>query len=108
MVNLTVSLPEDTIRRLRKAVKERYNSERGALSGLIGEALRDLLDRVEASEPPPLLRALQDDRIIAEAESLDALAVHLRKLRVDPRATRILASRPLRPIARAGLRARKH
>ena len=107
MVNLTVSLPEDTIRRLRKAVKERYKSERGALSGIIDAALRDLLDRMDTTEPPTLFRAMQGDRVIAEAESLDALAGELRRQQVDPRSVRILSSRPLRPVARAGFRARK-
>ena len=107
MVNLTVSLPEDTVQRLRRVVKVRYKSERGALSGVIDDALRDLLDRMEASEPPQLFRALQDDRIIAQADTLATLAAELKRIRRDPRAVRILSSRPLRPVARAGLRARK-
>ena len=107
MVNVTISLSEDTVRRLRRTIRDRYGSRRGALSGLMEEALVEALDRLDAPREQERFRAVRGTALVAEANDLDELAGRLKQLKVDPRAVRILSSRYLSPIARAGLRARK-
>jgi uncharacterized protein YbjQ (UPF0145 family) len=107
MVNLTVSLSEGTVRKLRRTVRDRYGSRRGALSGLVEEAVLEALERFETPAPKETFRALKRDTIVAEADTLTELASKLRKLNVDARSVRILSSGYLAPVARAGFRARR-
>lgn len=107
MVNLTVSLSEETVRKLRRTVRDRYGSRRGALSGLIEEAILEALEKFETPSPKERFRALKGDKALAEADDLTELASELRKLNVDARSVRILSSTYLPPTARAGFRARK-
>lgn len=57
MVNITISLPEQTVRRLRRTVRETYGGRKGALSGFIKEAIDEHLI---APDGPP--SHLQGDR----------------------------------------------
>ncbi len=107
MVNLTISLSEETARKLRRTIRDRYGSRRGALSGLVEEAVLEVLGRLETPSPKERFRALKGDKVLAEADNLDQLALSLRKLNVDPRSVRILSSTYLAAVARAGFRARK-
>ncbi len=108
MVNLTISLPEETVRRLRKAVDERYGGRKGALSGLIKDALEERINSLEAVESIASFKALDaGGRLVAEGGSLDVLASRLGKKGVDPRAVRIVSSSPLRRVARGGLRGKR-
>ncbi|MEM1946627.1 MAG: hypothetical protein QW614_03030 [Candidatus Caldarchaeum sp.] len=107
MVNLTVSLSREVLMRLRRVVKQRYGSRRGALSGLVEEALTELLDRLEHPPPSQTYRAYKAERLVAEAENLEQLSQELKKLEVDPRSVRIISSTKLKAVARAGLRARE-
>lgn len=107
MVNLTVSLSEETVRRLRRTIKDRHGSQRGALSGLVEEAVLQTLDRYETVNPRERFRALKGNKVVAEADDLDHLALQLRRLSIDARSVRILSSRYLPAVARAGFRARK-
>jgi Arc/MetJ-type ribon-helix-helix transcriptional regulator len=104
MVNITISLPDDTVKRLRRAVKERYGGRKGAISGLIREALEEKLGPQEVATLPTLFKAYDGEREVAEAPGLDALASALRGRKVDPRSVRIVSSAPLRQVIRAGLR----
>lgn len=103
MVNLTVSLPKETVDQLRKVVRERYGGKKGAISGLVRAALEEHLSET-ARGPPSVFGAYDDGRKVAEAASLDELTSKLEKLGVDPRTMRILSSTPLRQVVRAGLR----
>ena len=107
MVNLTVSLSEETVQRLRKTVRDRYGGKKGALSGLIEESVRERLEELDVKMPPQTFRALKGDRVLAEASDLDDLAAKLEKMEVNPRSVRIVSSKRLAPVVRAGLRGRK-
>jgi len=107
LVNLTVSLSEETVRRLRQTVRDRYGSRRGALSGFVEEAIVEILGRFGPPRPKERFRALRGGRLVAEADDLDELAFSLRELKVDARSVRILSSSYLPAVARAGFRARK-
>lgn len=107
MVNVTISLPEEVVRSLRKTVKERYGGRKGALSGLIKEALEERIRSIEEATPAPRFRAFEGARQVAEGANLDELASRLREKDVDPRAVRIVSTTPLRQVARAGLRGKR-
>ncbi len=107
MVNLTVSFSEETVRRLRQTIRDRYGFRRGALSGLVEEAVLEALGRLETTAPRERFRALKDDKVLAEADDLDQLASTLRQMKVDARSVRIVSSSYLPATARAGFRARK-
>ncbi len=104
VVNVTVSLPEDVVRMLRKTVRERYGGRKGALSGLVREALEERIGSLETVRPALRFKAFEGAREVAEAGSLDELASRLREGGVDPRAVRIVSTSPVRQVARAGLR----
>jgi len=106
MVNLTISLSEETDQRLRKAIKERYRNKKGALSGVIEESLKQRLDSLDAPETTQTFKAMKNNRTLAKAESLDSLARKLRVANIDPRSVRIGSTRKLPPIARIGPRRR--
>ncbi len=107
MVNLTISLSEETVKKLRRTIRNRYGSRRGALSGLVEEAVLEALGRFETTAPRETFRAVKEDKVLAEADDLDHLASKLRNLNVDVRSVRILSSSYLPAVARAGFRARK-
>ena len=104
VVNVTVSLPDEVVRRLRRTVKERYGGRKGALSGLVKEALEERINSLEGVRPETRFKALKGERQVAEGGSIDELASKLRALEVDPRAVRIVSTTPLRQVLRAGLR----
>ena len=104
MVNITISLSEETVQKLRKTVRERYGGKKGALSGLIEESVRERLEQFEITPSQQTFRASRDSRVLAESTSLDDLAVNLEKIGVDPRSVRITSSKKLATIVRAGLR----
>ena len=107
MVNLTVSMSGETVRKLRRAIRERYGSRRGALSGLVEEAVLQALERFETPTPTERFRALKGDTVVAQADSLEYLASRLKDLNIDSRSVRIISSVHLAPVARAGFRSRK-
>jgi hypothetical protein len=106
MPNFTIVLSENTARRLRKVVAERYGSKKGALSTLIEQGVKDVLDRLDTPRLLETFRAVRNGKTVAEGDSLESLARSLRQAKVDPRRVQIVSTRPLVPIARAGLRAR--
>jgi hypothetical protein len=97
----------ETVAKLRRAIRERYGSRRGALSGLVEEAVLGALGRFETPAQMEKFHALKGDGVLAEADSLKQLASKLRELKVDPRSVRIVSSVHLAPVARAGFRSRK-
>jgi Arc/MetJ-type ribon-helix-helix transcriptional regulator len=104
MVNVTVSLPEEVVRNLRRTVKERYGGRKGALSGLVREALEERISSLDAAKLVTQFKAFKGERQVAEGGSLDELASRLREREIDPRAVRIVSTTPLRQVLRAGLR----
>jgi len=107
VVNLTISLSEETVRRLRRTVHDRYGDKKGAISGLIEESLREKLASFDSPRLSQTFKAIKNDSTIAEAEDLDSLAKKLEQLKVDPRSIRIISSRKLAPIVRMGPRGRR-
>ncbi len=107
LVNLTVSMSAETVRKLRRAIRELCGSRRGALSGLVEDAVLEALERLETPTGMERFRALKGDSIVAEADSLEQLASRLKDLKVDSRSVRIISSIHLTPVARAGFRARE-
>jgi hypothetical protein len=107
VVNLTISMSAETVSKLRRAIRERYGSRRGALSGLVEEAVLRTLERFDTATPMERFRALKGDIVVAEGDSLEQLAATLKDAKVDPRSVRIVSSGHLAPVARAGFRARK-
>ena len=107
MVNVTVSLPEDVVRKLRRTVKERHGGRKGAISGLVREALEERIGSLEAATPTSRFKATKDGREIAEGASLDELASKLKARGVNPREVRILSASPVRQVVRAGLRGKR-
>lgn len=84
-------------------MKERYGGRKGAISGLIKEALEERIGAQENARPPTRFIAYDGGRPIAEAAGLSQLAAALRQRNVDPRAVRIVSSAPTRQVVRAGL-----
>jgi hypothetical protein len=107
MVNVTISLPEDVVRSLRRTVKERYGGRKGALSGLVREALEERFSSLDAARSAARFKAIEGGRELAEGGSLDELASKLAELGVDPRTVRVVSTSPVREVIRAGLRGKR-
>lgn len=107
MVNVTVSLPEDVVRSLRRTVKERYGGRKGALSALVRDALEERISSLDTVRPAARFKALEGGHEVAEGGSLEELASKLRDRGVDPRAVRIVSTSPIRQVIRAGLRGKR-
>ncbi len=102
LVNVTFSLPEETIERLRKFA--RLRGKRGSISEIANAAISDHLEELEARTFKVEFRASREDKEVARAESLKVLASKLRSLDIDPRDVEIHSSIPLKPVVRSGLR----
>ena len=74
---------------------------------MIEESIRERLEQFDAVESEETFRAVRGERLVSEAASLDELATKLEKLNVDPRSVRIVSSKKLSPVVRAGLRGRR-
>lgn len=109
MGTLTIVLNDETEDMLRRIVKQLYGSSRGSLSKVIDNAVRDYIARLEASSSSKsvVFRAFKGERLVSEANDLNDLAAKLKDRGVDPRGLRIVSSQGLRPVARAGVRARR-
>lgn len=106
MPNVTFALSEETIRRLREAVKESYGLKKGSLSHFVEEAVNAMIDRLETQRAPELFRAYAGEEALAEASNLEDLARKLREKSIEPRSVIIVSSHGLPLVARAGFRAR--
>jgi len=109
MGTLTIVLKDETENMLRRIVKQLYGSSRGGLSEVIDNAVRSYIARLEASSSQRsiIFRAFKGETLVIEAKNLDELAAALRDKGVDPRGLRIMSSQGVRPVARAGIRARR-
>jgi metal-responsive CopG/Arc/MetJ family transcriptional regulator len=105
MTNLTISLSDEIVQKLRQTVKERYGNRKGAISGLIEESLKERIDALQSSKASQTFRALKDNNtVVAEAVNLKNLVVKLKQKGIDPRSVRIESSRGLPSRARLGPR----
>ena len=103
MVNVTFSLPDETVRRLREAAR-RAGRSKGAISELVDAALREHLLDVESRAKREEFRAMRGKEVLARAGSLRELASLLERRKIDPREVLIVSSTPLEPTVRTGLR----
>ncbi len=104
MPTLTIVLPETLAERLRRTVREQHGGKKGAISQIISEALDSYLNRSQPSTETELFQAYKADKKVAEASSLPELARKLRENEMSPRSLRIISTRKLAPIAKAGYR----
>ncbi|MFW6128561.1 MAG: hypothetical protein ACOC6M_05205 [Halobacteriota archaeon] len=105
MGTLTIVLDDEVEKELRKAVSELYGSSKGSLSRIIEDALRNYLH--SAKEEKKCYRAYKEDKMVAEAESVDELAKILKEKGLDPRGLRITSCEEVKRVARTGYRLRK-
>jgi Arc/MetJ-type ribon-helix-helix transcriptional regulator len=105
LTNITFSLPEKTVKRLRKRVKE-SGGKKGSISEVVDEALSTYLDALEESARGETFMAVRGEEVVAQARSLKELAAALLEKKVDWRAVLITSSRPLEPVGHLGLRMR--
>ena len=103
LVNVTFSLPEDTVKRLRKAAAVVGRGRKGAISELVDAAINEHLSDIETA-PPPQFRATRDGKMIVSAPTLRELANELKRRKLDPRDFVIESSATLEPLVRTGLR----
>jgi len=103
LVNVTFSLPADTVRRLRKAAAVVGRGRKGAISELVDAALNEHLSDIETT-PPQQFSATKDGKVIVSAPTLRELAHELKSRKLDPRDFIIESSAPLEPLVRTGLR----
>ncbi len=100
MGTLTVVIPDDLLRRLRKHLKER-GAGKGSLSKFVSSAIeRALLE----SEFKRIFIAEVKGEEVARAHSLRELAEALRSKGIDPSTVAVRALPPPKPLVRAGAR----
>ena len=106
MVNVTFSLPDETVKKLREAARRAGGARKGAISELVNVAIREHLQDIESRIKHEEFRAMRGNEVVAEAVSLRELASALERRGIDPREVLILSSSPLEPSVRTGLRRR--
>ena len=104
LVNVTFSLPEETVKRLREAARRTGGPKKGAISELVDAALKEHLQEVEARSVRQEFRASRGDLVVARAGSLRELASLLEKRGINPRDVLIESSIPLPASTKTGLR----
>ncbi|MEM3404124.1 MAG: hypothetical protein QXJ17_06295 [Nitrososphaeria archaeon] len=108
MGTLTISLDDDIEKRLRELVRRMHGSRKGGLSKVIESALENYFASVNRSiNSGEIFKALKEDEVVAEANTLDELASILRKKRIEVRGLRIVSSRPIRPVVHGGYRIKR-
>jgi len=104
LVNVTFSLPDDTVKRLREAARHGGRRRKGAISEIVDAAVRQHLLDVESKGKEEEFRALRGDKVVARAGSLRELASMLERRKINPREVLVVSSSPLEPSVRTGLR----
>jgi len=95
MLNVTFSLPEETVSRLREAARRTGGSKKGAISEFVDAAVKEHLQEVESRAAHEEFRAVRGHQTVATAGSLRELARTLEERRIDPRRVLIVSSIPL-------------
>ena len=107
MTNVTFALPDKTVRRLRKAVKE-SGGKKGAISQFVDQAITYYLDAAdERAVPETWVAKGGDDVVLAESDSLESLAQMLKAKGVDWRKALITTRSPPEELIHLGLRMRQ-
>ena len=103
---LTISIDDDIEKKLRELVTRLYGSRKGGLSNVIESALKSYftLLNTSVSGSGVSFKALKDDTVVAEANTLDDLADILKKRGIEPRGLRIISSKRIRPMVHSGYR----
>lgn len=102
MGTITISLRDDVEEKLRDFVKRTYGSSKGGLSKVIENALENYFSTL--SKTGRVFKALREGVVVAEGETLNELALIVRKKGIEPRGLRIVSTSPLKPVARGGYR----
>lgn len=102
MVNVTFSLPPETVERLRRFAK--LFGKRGTISEIVNAAISNRLEELEDRSSKIEFWASRDGKEVARSESLKGLAPKLKSLGIDPRDVEICSSVPIKPLVRTGLR----
>ncbi len=102
LVNITFSLPAETIERLRRFAK--LYGRRGTISEIVNAAISNRLEELEARSSKIEFWANRGGKEVARAESLKRLASKLKSRGIDPRDVEIHSSIPIKPLVRMGLR----
>jgi hypothetical protein len=105
LVNVTFSLPEATVKKLREAAR-RGGRRKGAISEIVDSAVRQHLQEVDSRVKHEEFRAMRGDQVLARAGSLRELASVLERRNINPREVLIVSSSPLEPSVRTGPRRR--
>ncbi|RLI78918.1 hypothetical protein DRP04_09640 [Archaeoglobales archaeon] len=103
MGTLTIVLSEEIEEELRKVVRKIYGAKKGNLSKFIEDAIRNYIHSLRKGEV--VYRAYKDDKLVAEAKSLEELVKLLRERDIEVRGLRIIRS-DLKRVGRAGYRLR--
>ncbi|MDG6985117.1 MAG: hypothetical protein JRM73_00015 [Nitrososphaerota archaeon] len=103
MTNVTFSLPERTVKRLRRQAAE-SGGRKGAISEIVDSALTAYLDSAEEARRGETFAAKRGEEVVAEAGTLKDLADALKRKGIDWRSVRIVSSEPLEPVVHFGLR----
>jgi len=103
MGTLTIVLSEEIEEELRKVVRKIYGAKKGNLSKFIEDAIRNYIHSLKKGEV--VYRAYKDDKLVAEAKSLEELVKLLRERDIEVRGLRIIRS-DLKRVGRAGYRLR--
>lgn len=104
LVNVTFSLPEETMKKLREVARRTGGPKKGAISELVDAALKAHLQEIEARSVRQEFRASRGDRVVAKAGTLRELALLLEKRGISPRDVMIESSTPLPASTKTGLR----
>jgi hypothetical protein len=104
LVNVTFSLPDETVKKLREAARNAGGRRKGAISEIVDAAVKEHLKLVDSRVKQEEFRALRGDQVLARAGSLRELASMLERRKINPREVLIVSSSPLEPSVRTGLR----
>src|SRR5579863_2247927 len=102
LVNVTFSLPDETVKKLREAAR-RTGRSKGAISELVDAAVREHLRDIDSRTKREEFRAMRGNQALARAGSLRELASLIEKRKIDPREVLIVSSTPLEPTVKTGL-----
>lgn len=103
-MNVTFSLPEETVKRLREVARRTGESRKGAISEFVDAAIREHLREVESKLRHEEFWAVRGKDVLVAAGSLKELASALEKRAINPRDVTIMSSFPLEPSVKTGLR----
>lgn len=106
MTNVTFSLPDKTVRRLRKRVAD-SGGRKGAISQIVDDALTSYLDAFDRHRVKENFVAKKGDEVVAEADSLEGLAELLRSKGIDWRRVLITSNPPPPTVVHLGFRVRQ-